>query len=208
MRTRGKLLLAGLIAAVALGAAIGTADARRFELSNQRIRATWAVFRFEDTSLVMSRCPITIEGSFHSRTISKVSGQLIGYITDALTKKEGCGPEFNSLWMDEGGIPTLPWHVRYDSFAGTLPTINTIRIQLINLGVKFEGTTCEYKSSAARPAYLRLGLTAGTVTSVVWEELTTIPRINGPCAAEGKLAGTGSMTVQGATTAIIVRLVQ
>jgi hypothetical protein len=211
MRTRSKLLLAGLAAALVLCAAIGTADARRFELSEQHIRATWAEFTLTDTSLFKSVCPVTIEGSFHSRNLSKVSGQLIGYITVALTNKNGCKPEFSfrSLWFDENGIENLPWHVRYDSFSGTLPAIVSIRIQLIGMGVKFVGTTCEYLSSAASPAYWRLSLEAGRVTQVSWVETTRIPRINGACLERGQVAGNGQMRVLNTTlTFITIRLVQ
>jgi hypothetical protein len=210
MRTRSKLLLAGLAATLALWAAVGTAGARRFELSEQHIRATWMEFTLTDTSLFKSVCPITIEGSFHSRTLSKVSGQLIGYITTALTDKNRCATQFRfkSLWFDEGGIANLPWHIRYDSFSGTLPAIVGIRLQLIEMGVKFEETTCEYKSEAAMPAYLRLALEGGRVTSIQWEESTRIRRINGGCLERGQVAGNGQLRVQGTTaTFITVRLV-
>lgn len=210
MRTRSSLLL-GLATALALAAAIGTASARRFEISSQGIRATWMEFTLTDTSLFKSVCPITIEGSFHSRTISKVSGQLVGYITTAVTNKERCRPEFRfaSLWFDEGGIANLPWHIRYDSFTGTLPAINAIRLQLVGMGVKFEGTTCEYLSSAASPAYIRFLLEGGRVTNVVWEEGTRIPRTNGACLERGQVAGNGQLRVQGRMESFVtIRLVQ
>jgi hypothetical protein len=211
MRTSGKLLLAGLTAAVALGAAVGVASARRLEFNNQGIRAVWTAFRLEDLSLLRTVCPVTIEGTLHSRTLSKVSGQLIGFITRARTRKEGCGTEGESLWLspeDGAAVNTLPWHLRYDSFTGVLPLIETIRLQVIGLGVKIFGTTCEFKSSAERPAFLRAILAAGTITAVQWVETARIPRINGFCGAEGILAGTGSMTNLGGTSAIVVRLVQ
>jgi len=210
MRTRSKLLLAGLTATVALWAAVGAADAKRLELSERAIRATWAEFTLTDTSLFKSVCPITIEGSFHSRTLSKVSGQLVGYITAATTNKGGCKSEFRflSLWFDENGIANLPWHIRYDSFTGTLPAITGVRLQLIGMGVKFEGTTCEYLSEVALPAYLRLLLEAGRVTTVQWEEGTRIRRINGACLERGQVAGNGQLRVQGTTaTSITIRLV-
>jgi hypothetical protein len=211
MRIRGKLLLA-LIAALALAAAVGTASARRFEITSQGIRAVWREFRLEEVSLTFRTvCPVTLEGSFHSRIISKVSGQLVGYITAAITGKEGCGPEGESLWLSNGdgaAVNTLPWHIRYDSFAGTLPTISSIVLQIVGLGVKFVGSTCEMKSSATLPAGLRLNLNAGKIQTVEWISAKKIMRINGPCGTEGILAGTGSLTVQGATTAVSVRLVQ
>jgi hypothetical protein len=209
MRTSSRLLLATLTATIVLGAAVGTAGARRFELSAQTIRAVWSMFEFSDVPLTrLSRCPITLEGSFHSRTLSKVCGQLVGYITDARVSKEGCSTPVRVLWMDEGGIETLPWHVRYDSFTGVLPNITSIKFQVINLGVKFQGTTCEYKSEAARPAYLIANVT-GTMMGFRWDETALIPRINGACSAQAKLAGFGGpVTELGTTTSVSVRLVQ
>jgi hypothetical protein len=212
MRTTSKLVLVTLTAAIVLGSAVGTAGARRFELSNQAIRAIWPTFELSDVPLTrVSRCPITLEGSFHSRTLSKVCGQLVGYITEATTRKEGCGAEARSLWMDEGEIVTLPWHLRFESFTGALPNITTIRLQVIGLGVKFQGTRCEYKSEAMRPIHLIANLTGPTVTSLRFEEAGTIPLINlmGTCSPMAKLGGMSSpVFALATTTAISVRLVQ
>jgi hypothetical protein len=102
----------------------------------------------------------------------------------------------------------LPWHIRYDSFAGTLPTITSIKLQLVGLGVKFFGSTCEYMSSATSPAVLRANLTAGKIETLEWVEANKILRINLPCGTEGILGGTGTVTVQGERAGVTIRLVQ
>ncbi len=216
MRTRSKLLLAGLTSALALWAAVGTADARRFEISSEAIRAVWSTVRLEDLAGMRSACPVTLEGSFHSRTFSKVCGELVGYITRAITRKEGCGVENESLWLSNGdnaAVNTLPWHLRYDSFTGTLPFASTVKLQVIGLGVKFFGTTCEFRSEMIRPTYLIFNLNTetsirrGRIESVRWDETARIRRINGLCGAEGILAGTGSVTILGEAAPVAIELV-
>jgi hypothetical protein len=213
MRTTTRLALAALTAAVALAAAVGAAGARRFELSNQAIRAVWATLELSDLEghTTVSRCPITLEGSFHAKTLNKVCGQLVGYITEALTRKAGCGAEARSLWWDEGTLVTLPWHIRYNSFTGTLPNITTIKFQIIGAGIKFQNTSCEYKSEPIAPLYLVANLTGVTMSSFRFDETVSIPLVNllGICGVFAKLVGTsGTVTALGTTTSISVRLVQ
>jgi hypothetical protein len=210
MRTSSKLALATLTAAIVLGTAVGTAGARRYELSEQHIRAVWSIFELSDVPQTkLARCPITLEGSFHSKTFSKVSGQLIGFITEARTSKPGCTTVPRSLWLDEGGIATLPWHVKYVSFSGRLPAIATIKLQVIGLGVKFVGTECEFRSEAMRPAVLIANVAAGGTMTLRFDETVLIPlqSLLG-CNTQGMLAGTSStVTVQGRETPITIRLV-
>ncbi len=113
MRSDIKLLSSGVAAALVLAIGVAGAQARRFELSSQTIRAIWTELPFilgESTP----RCPVTLEGSFHSKTLSKVSGELVGYITRARTRKgaENCASNWGALFLDteEGFAQTLPWH--------------------------------------------------------------------------------------------------
>jgi hypothetical protein len=126
MRTRSKLILAGLTASLLMGLAVSSATAGRLSVSNTRFRVTWAALRFSSIELEAPIiCPVTLEGSFHSATIRKTRGALIGAVTKGIVKSESC----------EGGNATilqesLPWHVTYESFEGTLPRIESITLLL------------------------------------------------------------------------------
>jgi hypothetical protein len=221
MRNRTKVVMTALTAALALSVAVSSASARRIELSNQNIRAVWEV----NSKLTLSNaeggltlaCPVTLEGSFHSRTLSKVSGQLIGYVTRAFLTRSGCvvtgGVEdIRILNGVETTTNTLPWHIRYDSFTGTLPNITSIRLQLVNASFVLTafGVNCLYKSTTARPAFADTLVTAGAVTGLRALSERFIPVFEGGflCPEETRFTGTARVTLLGTTTAIRVRLVQ
>src|ERR1044071_9962665 len=124
-----KLLLALITAAAILGALTATASARTFSTSSQTFRAHFIEFRF--VSIVgETRCRLTLEGSFHSRTIAKVRERIIGYITTA--RLGACTSGTNSILQE-----SLPWHVTYDSFFGTLPNINSIETYVIGFTFRY-----------------------------------------------------------------------
>jgi len=221
-----RLSLAALLAVAALSVAIGSASARRLELSEQHIRAVWEAAertRFIDTGGTFGiECQVTIEGSFHSRTISKVSGQLIGYITAAeapLTCFEGGEVAIlNGVEPIPGGgtaTNSLPWHVRYDSFSGTLPVITGIRVQIVGAAIlMWNGfVQCLFKSTEGIPLFAILEVAAeGRITAMRWDETRAIPKffeltIGCPPAAKLTRKST-SFEVQGNTTRVSVRLVQ
>jgi hypothetical protein len=228
MRTRTRILLSALTAALVLASAISTASARRIELSNQRIRVTWTganSLTFESgIANAEVICEVTIEGSFHSRTLSKVSGQLVGYITSAMIKRPCIK---NNAWVLNGTESqpgeaiqtTLPWHILFVSWEGVLPRIRKIRLSLINAGflvVNIElGIHCLYKSTATQPMLgdITVNETTGQATTLSPDPTVAIPWVpalsNPFCPTQGTLAGTGAIRLQGsATTLIFVRLVQ
>jgi hypothetical protein len=214
MRTRSKLLLGALTAALVLAAAVSTASATRLETSSQGIRAVWTALEFTGFGGAFTvRCPVTLEGTLHSRTISKVSGQLVGFVTRAILTESQCS----------GGTATiltasLPWHVRYDSFIGALPRITGVRVQLIGaafrLRVRILGSEvlCLYQSTASGPAFgiFELNGETGRVEGLRADESQGIPRFEGAaaCPSRGEFRGRSSVTVLGAATAITVRLVR
>src|SRR6185436_11338861 len=116
-----RLITACVMAASALTIAVGTAAAGRLSLNPRTFRATWTGLEFTSASLFGAntlRCPVTIEGSFHSATIQKRPGALIGHVTRATMFSARCtGGTFTVLQN------TLPWHVTYEGFAGALPRI-------------------------------------------------------------------------------------
>jgi hypothetical protein len=152
MRNITKLAFAGLAATIVFSFAVGSASARRFETSEQGFLARWSPLIFNAAGNRIS-CPVTLEGSFHSKTLSKVCGQLIGYVTRAQVPT-GLEPPCQN-GTATALTETLPWHILYVSFAGRLPSISSIRIKLI--GAKFQvraaGVTCLTATTNANPAF-------------------------------------------------------
>jgi hypothetical protein len=207
MRNSSKLLLATVTATALLSIAVSAASARRIEVSEQRIYAIWSALELKAGILRPITCPVTLLGSFHSRTISKVSGQLVGFINHATVNSERCVDGRARILTE-----TLPWHVRYDSFAGTLPTITRIRLQLINASFLVEAfgfATCLYRTEAVRPA-LGDAETGGT------EEVNALTPTNARISSQtagcpvAEFAGSGNVRArsESETTKIRVRLVQ
>ncbi|HEU4721162.1 MAG TPA: hypothetical protein VFS59_07335 [Gemmatimonadaceae bacterium] len=144
MRISAKLGLTALVAAVLLAAALSTASARSLSVSNQNIRVTWSNIEFVGT--VTIRCQVTLEGSYHNGTISKVRGTLIAAISRATVKTESCT---NARVRAEG----LPWHITYEGFRGTLPNMTEVflllREALLSLERVLGSTTeCRFGTSS------------------------------------------------------------
>jgi hypothetical protein len=189
----GKLLLAAAGATVLLGALVSSASARNFSISSQRIRSSWreVIFRggFGETN-----CPVTLEGSLHTRTMAKVIGTLMGYITSAIV---GTCPVGEATILTE----TLPWHVRYSGFEPRLPEIRSIIIHVIGTSFRVQeafGLTCLARSTPERPAVGRFH------REPVTHELIGVS-ISGRLPCEGFGEGTftsseGTISVQGTTT--------
>jgi hypothetical protein len=208
MLTRSKLLLAALTAALTLGALLSTAYARRITVSNQNFRATWTTLRFLGGVFGNIECPVTIEGSFHSRTISKVLEALVGYVSRAVVAETRCAGGSARVLAE-----TLPWHIRYNGFSGTLPNITQIHLRIVGAGflVQIGGTRCRYKSTETSPMRGWVNREAGGIaTSIRVDETAAIPKSSGSfvCPGTGRLEGTtNSLTLQGSTTRITVTLV-
>jgi hypothetical protein len=223
MRSYLRLMLTALLAALALAAVVATTNAKRIEVSNQNIRAVWEAaspMEFVGAFEVAIRCRLTVEGSFHSRTFSKVSGQLVGYLTRGTIGRPCTGGE---VWVANGveTFPngerpnTLPWHIQYISFSGALPRITRLRLSVSGFGllVSSFGIDCLYLSTSFSPpsGELEINETTGEVTGVRPDETVSVPvfqTLSGICAS-GRFRGAGRVTQQGSTTTKIrVRLVQ
>jgi len=108
------------------------------------------------------RCDVTLEGSYHYRVLQKTPEALVGYVTGATVRRPCLGGEawaFNGI--ERQGTTTLanslPWHVRYESFSGSLPNITAVGQRLIGarflveaefLGVRLR---CNYTTSTTEP---------------------------------------------------------
>ncbi|HEX7290168.1 MAG TPA: hypothetical protein VF250_03485 [Conexibacter sp.] len=202
-------MIAAVGATAVMALAIGSASARNFSISNQQIRAVWNPMNFIDPFGVTVECPVTLEGSLHSRTIAKVSYALIGYITTARVSNERCvGGEATIL------NESLPWHVRYFGFVGTLPDIT--RILTLISGASFRVRTSATCLFTLRETTAEHGLgtfnrntTTGQLTSVdVGGEITS----NEACAfglrVRGRLEKTSiSLRLLNTNELIFVRLI-
>lgn len=217
MRTRSKLILAALTATILLGLAVSSASATRLSILNFE-----RGFRIAFTSLELSnnvglatvRCPVTLEGTFHRRSITKTSGLLIGYITRAIVRGNLAAGECT------GGrasiAVSLPWHVRFASFTGTLPSITAIRVQIVGARFTVEplgsGLACNSRTTEREPAF-------GTFATRSVGGLLELERAtaSGEIALEGAglcvfgrgiFAGTTtSVTILGGTTRLAVSLI-
>jgi len=199
----GKPLLAVVGAAVLLGALVGAATAGRLSTSSQTLRATFASLEFAG-AFGTTRCPVTVDGSFHSRTTSKVASSLVGQITRAVI---GTCARGSATVLTE----TLPWHVRYASFSGTLPNISSIQATIVGVASRIReevgGVACLSRTTVEEPATMRFNREAGgTVTSAV---LGGTVRAGAECLeVSASFIGTSnSLTVLNNTTRITITLI-
>ncbi|HZV72142.1 MAG TPA: hypothetical protein VFF79_00345 [Conexibacter sp.] len=226
MRTSLKLCLAGLAAALLLASSVTTASANHLSISNQGIRAVWRelTFNAKPTQLIQPgaiRCPATLEGTFHSRTIAKVAGQLIGFITRAIVGHPCVGMEGKEFFFHNGteavlGEPptSLPWHMTYSGFTGTLPVLTGLIVNIVGIRMTVLyglGNCLEIYGSAteSRPWVFNIEA-AGAVTSLQPGSGHLIQQqgTSALCPELGRLSEpSGPVTVLGGTTHITISLI-
>jgi hypothetical protein len=137
MSKAGRRLLTGAAAALLLALAVGSASATRLSINEPNIRLVWSSLEFRNSMIErVVRCQVTLEGSFHSKTILKIREALIGHLTRA--NIAACAGGDASVLTE-----TLPWHITYESFAGTLPTITRLSILIVGAGFRIRYGTVE-----------------------------------------------------------------
>jgi hypothetical protein len=192
-----RILASASVAIAILAACVGTSAAGRLSVTSSTFRVGLARWTFSG-GFGTVECPLTLEGSLHSRTIAKTAGSLIGYITRAT---------LGTCARGSATILTvsLPWHVRYGTFSGTLPAIT--RIFTTFTGARFQirepvvSITCLASGGTNSVAYNRES--GGVLTSAeIGGETPT------NCEIPGVLSGiSNTLTVLGAETRIIVTLI-
>jgi hypothetical protein len=194
-----KLLLTALGATVVLGALVSTASAGRLESSSLTLTANFSSVRFQMPEGTVD-CVVSLSGSLHSRTITKTRGSLMGFINDA--RLGACVNPGTATILRE----TLPWHVRYESFSGTLPNITRLVTHVIgsSFRVRYESfLSCLGRSTAERPAigtYERNTATGALTGVTIGGSIPTSCFFNGTFSSSSAVpAGTGGT--------IIVRLI-
>lgn len=205
MRTRSKLMLAGLAAALLLTMGVSTASAGHLSVDEQNFRVTWTSLEFVEPGFgARILCPVTLEGSFHSRTIEKIIGSLLGYITRATVKNESCIGGHATVLTN-----TLPWHITYEGFGGALPSITSLRLLLVRPAFRVEPGFAI--SCLSQPANI-LGTITGTREAggaFKPERLTPDAGQRFPCGTlfEGEFVGSGTVMKLNSTARILVTLI-
>jgi hypothetical protein len=201
-----KLLVTMLAAAAILAIGVGNASASRLSLSNSAFRVVFSEPVGEPPPHIVL-CAATLEGSFHSRTIIKTVNSLIGFITRAAFKEETCrGGRMRVL------RETLPWHIQYEGFTGTLPRIGSILAKVIGMAIltefsAFPGSSCLIRTTAENPAHVIFPREAGGAISFRWNEERFIPT-TGLCPEPlFGLFGTTSLTLLGTSTPVTLTLI-
>jgi len=171
-----KLLLAVVGATALFGALVASASAGRLEISALNARVTWARMSFSG-GFGTIECEVVLEGTYHSRTINKTEGSLIGYVTAAnITRCARGGATVNRT--------SLPWHDRYRGFTGTLPSITGIAATVTGAEWTIReptfGVTCTVPASESTTIG-EYRLSSGTVVEV---------NVNGGNWRCGSFAGT------------------
>jgi hypothetical protein len=212
MHRSASLVIGALAASLIL--ATTTASARNLSLSNSNFRATYSPIELETGGGTPISCLVTMEGSFHSTTIVKSIGALIGYITRSSLARPCTG--FGEAWIyngTEGGLTgnvnSLPWHVTYEGFTGTLPAIGRLKLLAHGLRIAVQavfgvclsiyGPNKNYNKSINVKA-------GGTFGEVSPDETQVIEQESGNCGAVSFRAR-GSVTVLGSSTPITVTLI-
>jgi hypothetical protein len=219
MRTHTRLILGALTAVLVFAAAVDTASANRLSVSSNTFRATWRPLTFStgaEAEGITVACNVTLEGSFHYNTMTKVRNALIGYIAKAAATHpcSGSGEAWyaNGVESNELGTfrNTLPWHVTYQGFEGTLPTMSElVIIHKLLIITRTIGVLCEYNGFAE--GSLKLQRT-GVATSILPNPLSSIPKTSGGilCPSRGFFsanAENSAATALGTATLITVRLI-
>lgn len=195
-----KLLLATTCGAILLTAVTGIAQGRNLSTSSTSWRAVFFETRLRVNEVTYLGCQITFEGSFHSRTIAKRLGSLIGYVSSSTLGP--CG-QFTSTILRE----TLPWHLTYEHFTGTLPNITSIAANIVGFSFKVREAVlgCLGRSTSREPlraTFVREIVSGGRLTS-----LAIGGGISTDCGWSLELPGSGRVTVLNTTTTITVTLI-
>jgi len=192
----GKLLLAVASAAVLLGAFVSSASARNLSVIEQRVTALWTRVNLSG-GFGTVECEVKLSRSFHTRTFTKTVNSLVGYITEGTVLRCSRG----SATINQASLPV---HLKYRSFNGTLPNITGQN----ELGIGLEwtvreptfGVTCTVRRETSS---LILGYTVsgGTITS------STLSG-ESPCGSfTGRLEGSTTNVSNGAGSRITILLI-
>jgi len=201
-----RYLTVATTALVLLAAVASTASARSFSSSVQTFRSMWTRLEFtNELGFGTLSCAITLEGSFHSRTIAKTA-ELVGAVTRVDIRRPCTNGEAVAR------TETLPWHVTYSGFIGNLPNITGIILLLSRLRIaitlpgecdgEYGSATDNIRSTATREAG------GGMTTVEPSNDRTTLIRTNsGFCPSRGGFGGNATVTALNSASRITLTLI-
>lgn len=216
MRIRQYSRLPLSLAAAIVMLVTGAAHGGNLSFSNQTIRATWPTFTATPQGGVpVIRCPVTMEGTLHSRTFMKSLGSLIGHITRAVMGRPcvgGTGWIYNGTEVNEvlrfTLANSLPWPVYYEGFTGVLPDITGINVAITRSQLLYRATfftiteLCIYRSTTEAAGRAILIVSRGRITEIRLDERAPIPLLLGECPPTGNLSGLGRFSTENVVTLI------
>jgi hypothetical protein len=192
MRLVNKVVTAAVLCAALYAVLAEGAVANRLGISESRRRIA-----FDPLSIVPAfgstvRCHVTLEQTYHSRTLTKSSGSLAGYIARA------------EVGVCDAGrmrvhTETLPWHRTHVDYRGLLPNITSVSEGLLGARVETQGeifglrVTCGYEIRSGTLIYMRES------RGVITEErpgTERFPSLTGGCP-EIQFSGVGSVRTPG-----------
>jgi hypothetical protein len=208
-----RTLLTTLTIIIIAATTITAAHANRLAHSDNAMRVAWDGLQLGNSfTETFNRCAVTLEGSFHSRTIVKVREKLIGYITRGGFQNNQCTGGRTSVLSE-----TLPWHITYQSFGGTLPRIESVLLNLIRsgFGAEFITNSCKVITTITSPLRVitNVNTVTGTVEGMRVDETARIPGSNGPGGmfcnfGSWRFSGrVGTVTSLGTANAISITLI-
>jgi len=204
MRLARRANLTLLVAGLLLAAIAGSAAATTLDMSETTFRGVWRELTFTAAESSVT-CPVTLEGTFLPESlgrIAKTAGNTMGRVT---TTGVGTCTGGTVTALNE----TLPWSVKYSSFAGTLPNITTVTANVT--GASFQvrprsvEVSCLARTEASHPAGLTFERnTSAVITAARLNEASQIPLTGGfLCSfANGTMRGSASVTDAGSSTAL------
>lgn len=205
MHSRTQLILASLAATLAMAFAVSSASANHLSTSHGSLfKNVFASLAFKGLGITNTACPVTMEGSFHSATISKVVGSLIGAVTHVTV---GTCTTGHATVLSE----TLPWHIQYGGFREVLPEPRPI-LNLIGASFRVEGSlaTCLTTTTATNPASAIAEPTyeAGGNGKMTGASLRTDPTRRIPCGGiNGEFVGSATSVESVTGEVLLVRLI-
>jgi hypothetical protein len=212
MRWYTKFVVATLVAMALFASLAASGSARNFSITNRNIRIVWTAANPLEllSEIATVRCPVTLEGTIHCATISKVAEALLGFITRAIADQDNCVDSSGNGIRARPREETLPWHIRYVSFSGTLPRVK-IRLRIGAAGIRILNAplvgNCLYRATVDGIVGGPAGneITEGNAT-VTPEEGREIARETFGCPRVRFRSGPAPVLLLGTTTAIRVRL--
>jgi len=197
----GSRLVAAVGAVVVLGGLASVASAGRLSSSSQTWRATFSRWDISG-GFGATECALTMEGSFHGRTIAKVARSLMGLVTRA---QVGACPRGSATVLAE----TLPWHLRYQSFGSTLPIIAFVEMDITGMAWQKReptfGITCLFIAREGQSMRMKVDFGLGGVLTQASLEATMM---NSCESVESSGARSSSLTVlNNVNTRITVTLI-